>query len=70
MGPVALQSPGHEAKLKPPSQSDKKGLDRNWHSEENGSRASSCLPSFVREFLPFRIAGNSLRGDRWRKKMA
>jgi hypothetical protein len=47
----------------------KKGLDKKWHPVENEPRASSCLPCIV-TFLPFRIVGNSLRGDRWRKKMA
>lgn len=41
----------------------------NWHTMENVS-SRQFLPSPVRELLPFRIAGNSLRGDRWRKKMA
>ena len=58
-----------KAALKLRAGSREKRLDKKWHPVENASRAVSAFPLYVSS-LPFRIAGNSLRGDRWRKKMA
>jgi hypothetical protein len=47
-----------------------KDLDKNWHTVDNHSRASSCLPQKLTysDVPPLRIAGIVCEETRWRKK--